>query len=111
MIKYIIMFCVSVFISSVSQVMLKTSANCTHENKIRELLNFRVIFAYGLFFCATFLTMLAYKKVPLSLGAVLETFGYVYVTILSGLILKENITRQKIVAMVLIVAGIIVYSI
>lgn len=110
MLNYIIVFLVSVFISSISQVILKTSANEEHNDKIREILNIKVIFAYGLFFSATLLTMLAYRKVPLSLGTVLETTGYVYVAILGRVVLKERLDKYKICGNLLIILGIIIFS-
>ena len=111
MLNYVIVFLVSVLISSISQVILKTSANEEHDNKVKEILNIKVIFAYGLFFAATLLTMLAYRKVPLSMGAVLETTGYVYVAILGRFVLKEKLDRYKICGNLLIILGIILFSI
>ena len=110
MLNYVIVFLVSVLISSISQVILKTSANEEHDNKVKEILNFKVIFAYGLFFAATLLTMLAYRKVPLSMGAVLETTGYVYVAILGRFVLKEKLDKYKICGNLLIILGIVIYS-
>ena len=40
----------SVFISSVSQILLKKAANKTYKDHIREYINPLVIFAYGMFF-------------------------------------------------------------
>ena len=110
MISYVVVFLISVLVSSVSQVILKTSANEEHDSKIKEILNMKVIFAYGLFFGATLLTMLAYRKVPLSLGVVLETTGYLYVAVLSRLILKEKLDKYKICGNTLIILGIIIFS-
>lgn len=47
--KYIAIWMVSVFISSVAQVMLKAAANRTYDRKIKEYLNPIVITAYGIF--------------------------------------------------------------
>ena len=49
----------SVFISSVSQILLKKAANRTYETPLKEYLNPLVVGAYGLFFCSVILTMLA----------------------------------------------------
>ncbi len=105
---YFILFLVSVFISSVSQILLKTSANIEHENKIMEYLNPRVIVAYGIFFLSSLLTVLAYKGVPLSLGPVLETSGYVWVAVLGRWILGEKIKRKKMIGLVIIIIGIVI---
>ena len=51
----------SVFISSVSQILLKKAANRTYESPLKEYLNPLVIGAYGMFFCSVILTMLALK--------------------------------------------------
>lgn len=103
-------FLLSVLISSVSQVMLKKSANKTYDNKIKEYLNPTVIIAYGMFFGATLLTMYAYKVVPLSFGPILESAGYIFVAVLSFFILKERFTWKQTLGMVLILAGIALFS-
>lgn len=97
-------------ISSVSQVILKTSANKEYTNIIKEYLNLRVVLAYGMFFASTIITVIAYKYVPLSLGPVLESSGYVFVAILSYFILKERLTKKQLLGMVLIVAGVLIVS-
>ena len=108
---YVIIFLASVFVSSVSQIILKKSANKTHENKLQEYLNLPVITAYGLFFGSSLLTVLAYKGVPLSLGPILEATGYIWVAVLGTLFLKEKISKQKMLGMAIIIAGIILFNI
>ena len=108
--KYIILFLSAVFISSVSQIMLKKSANKTYENKVKEYLNPWVIIAYGLFFGATLVTVIAYRYVPLSLGPILESCGYFFVTILGMIFLKEKVGKKKAVGLFIILAGIIIFN-
>ena len=76
---YVVIFLFSVFISSISQIFLKKSAEKKYESILLEYLNPRVIVSYGLFFLSTLLTMYAYREVPLSFGALLEASGYIYV--------------------------------
>lgn len=111
MIEYIGIFLLAVFISSCSQILLKMSAEKKYENKLREYLNVRVIVAYGLFFSATLATLYAYKVIPLSMGPILEASGYVWVSLLSLIILKEKISAKKAVGLVIIIAGIVVFAI
>ena len=99
-----------VFISSVAQVLLKKEAEKPHESVIKEYLNPRVIIAYIVFFGATFLSIYAYKVVPLSMGAILEATGYIWVTIFGITIFKEKIGGLKIFALVLIISGIVIYA-
>ena len=107
---YIAVLLFSVFISAVSQVLLKKAAGKKYDSPIREYLNLPVIAAYSIFVLATFLTIFAYRSVPLSLGAVLEATSYIYVTFFGVTIFKEKITKRKILALVLILSGIAVSS-
>lgn len=102
---------IGVFISAVSQVILKKAAMRKYDSVIREYLNPLVIFAYMLFVGTTFLSIFAYKGIPLSMGPVLETTSYIYVTIFGVIIFKEKMNIKKIVSLVLTIAGIIVYSV
>ena len=100
----------SVFVSAISQVMLKLSANRTYDNPVREYLNPLVVGAYTLFVASTLLTVYAYKEVPLSLGPVLEATSYIYVTAFGVLIFHEKITAKKLAALALILGGICVFA-
>lgn len=111
MLKYIILFLFSVLISSIAQVILKKSAGIKYDSVIKEYLNIRVIGSYSVFFLSTLLTMYAYKGVPLTLGALLESVGYIYIPILSFIFLKEKITPRMVVGSLFIICGIIVYNI
>lgn len=107
---YILLFLFSVLISSLSQILLKKSAGRTYENPLKEYLNPKVIIAYGIFFLSTLCTMWAYKAVPLSLGPVLEATGYIWVTILGIVFLKEKISAKKWAGLGLIIIGIVVFN-
>lgn len=109
-ILFSLIFLFGVFISSISQIILKKSAQIEYGSKIKEYLNPRVIFAYTVFFGATLCSVLAYTKIPLSLGPVLESAGYIFVAILSRLFLKEKISKKKMLGLTVIIIGIIIYS-
>ncbi len=107
---FLILFLVSVLISSCSQIILKKSASRQHENAVREILNPMVIGAYVCFLGSSLLTTFSYKGVPLSLGPVLEATSYIYIVILSRLFLNERITKKKLIGNILIIAGILIYA-
>ena len=107
---FIAIFLMSVLISSISQIMLKKSADKEYASKIKEYLNPLVFFAYVLFFVSTLVTVFAYSRLPLSLGPILESSGYVYVTVLGFLFLKERLNKKRMAGMALIILGIIVFS-
>ena len=103
---YSLFLLAGVFISAISQVMLKKAALKKYESKIREYLNPLVIIAYTLFVGTTFLGIIAYKGIPLSMGPVLEATSYIYVTFFGVKIFHEKINKGKIISLILIVAGI-----
>lgn len=100
----------SVFLSSISQVMLKKAAIKKYDSVLQEYLNPLVVSAYLIFFGCTFLTLYSLKVVPLGLGSVLETTGYLYVTIFGVVFFKEKITLLKLAALALILCGVAVFA-
>lgn len=96
--------------SAVSQILLKQSANQEHETALKEYLNWRVITAYMIFGSVLLVNTYAYTQVDMKYGPVLDTFTYVFVLILSWLVLKEKITRGKLIGNLLIVAGVLIYT-
>ena len=111
MTTYIIIFLSASLISAFSQILLKTAAKKQYRSWIYEYLNLRVIGAYAIFFAATLITVYCYKVLPLSLGAMLEASGYVFVTILGHLILREHVSKKKITGMVLVILGVIIVAV
>jgi EamA-like transporter family. len=109
--SYFMIFLVSVFISSISQVILKKSANKPSSSKLAEYLNPSVMLAYFLFFGSTLLTTFAYKGVPLSVGPILESTGYIYVAILSVIFLNEKLKLTKLIGYFLIIIGVVIATI
>ena len=100
-----------VFISAVSQVMLKKASMKKYDSPIKEYLNPLVIFAYVLFVGTTLLSILAYRGIPLSLGPVLEATSYIYVTVFGVVIFKEKLTKRKVLALGCILGGIVIYAV
>lgn len=109
--RYIGIFLMSVFIASVSQIMLKSSANKEKKSFLQEYLNGKVIVAYGLFFLSSLATVMAYKYVPLSMGPILEASGYIFVTALGVIFLKERVGKRKLLGLCCILLGIVVFSV
>ncbi|MCR1882337.1 EamA family transporter [Murimonas intestini] len=107
----VILLLVSVFISAVSQILLKKATYRHYDTKLREYLNPYVIIAYGMFFVSTILTMLALKTVPLSMQPMLESTSYIYVSVMGYFLLKERFSKRKILGICVILLGIFVYSV
>ena len=95
---------------SLSQLLLKKSAKAVHASKIYEVLNPNVIISYAVFFCSLLVNIWAMSKgMQLKEMAMLESLGYVFVPILSFLILKEHISRRTICATLIVLLGVFVF--
>ena len=104
-------YLIGVIISAIAQILLKKSADIPRESKIKEYLNIKTILAYGVFFVATFCTVFSYKYVPLSMGPILGTTEYIFIAILSYYLLKEKISKRKLLGLIAILVGVSIYFI
>ena len=108
--KYIIVWIISVLISSIAQVMLKAEANKEHESRLKEYLNPMVVTAYGIFFLSTFLTMYALKYVPLTYSPIIEPLSYIFVPVIGVLVLKEKLSKRRVLGILIMLVGIVIFS-
>ena len=99
----------SVVIASFSQVILKLGAGKTYNSKIREYLNIYVITGYGMLFVSMVITVVVYSRLSYLSVPVIEAVGYVLVPILSYFVFKEQFTKRKLLGIVLILTGIVIY--
>ena len=67
-----------------------------------------VIIAYIIFFASAAGTMWSYKVVSISLGAMLETSSYVFIFVFDLLVFREKANVRKIMAVMLIIAGVVI---
>lgn len=107
---YISIMLLGVFISSVSQVMLKKASMMEYSSYIQEYTNPLVIIAYMLFLIATFCSIYAYKAIPLFWGPIIESSGYLFVTMFGVLLFGEKINWKKGISLFTVVAGILIFS-
>ena len=107
--KYYLFMFGSVILSSVSQILLKKSAQKEHASFIREYLNPLVIIGYALMAGATLTTIAAYQGMDYKNGPIIESLGYILVMILSYFLLKEKVTPKKLLGYVLILAGVVIF--
>ncbi len=110
MAEYFMIAIFSGILSSFSQVLLKKSAEKQTKTIWREYFNSYVISGYVLMVVCMILTVIAYRGMPFKYGAVLESLIYLYIMVLSRLFLKEKLTKRKITGNIIIVIGVIVFS-
>ncbi|MBO5487600.1 MAG: EamA family transporter [Eubacterium sp.] len=106
---YYVLGLLSVTIASFSQILLKKGAMKQYDSFIKEYLNVFVISGYVMMFGSVFLTMIVYRGMDFMNVPVLEAVGYVLVPVLSYLFFKEKLTMKKILGIIFILAGIVIY--
>ncbi len=112
MIGYYLIVILGVLLASVSQILLKKSATVEHSSIITEYLNMRVICGYSLLALSLGLDLIAmhYGVLAKEVSSI-EALSYLFVPVLSWFVFKERISKSKAFAIVLIMAGVIVFFI
>lgn len=108
-ISYVLAF-LAVFIASVSQILLKKSAQIEHKHILSKFLNWRVILGYILLLGTTIINVFAYRGVELKVTPMIESTGIIWVTILAVCFLGERPSKRAILSIVVTIIGIIVFS-
>lgn len=108
-ISYVLAF-LSVFIASVSQILLKQSAQAEHKNFIFKFLNWRVILSYVLLLGTTVVNVFAYRGIELKVTPMIEATGIIWVTVLAAYFLKERPSKRAILSIGITIIGIVVFS-
>lgn len=98
------------FFTAISQVLMKQSAQQEHKSWIYEYLNWRVILAYGIAFTVLMVNTYAYTEVEIKYASIIDAFSYVNVMVFSYLILKEQFNKTQLVGNLIIIAGILTYT-
>jgi len=107
-IYYLIAAC-GVIVASFSQVLLKVGANRPHISFIRDYLNVPVIVGYVMMALSVVCSMIAYRGVNYMSVPVIESIGFILVPVLGYFFFKEKFTKNKVVGIIFIMAGIAVY--
>lgn len=101
-----------VFIAALAQMLLKSSSMNSHRSFLFEYLNPKVIGGYIIMMMSLVLNVYALNHgVLLKELSTIESLSYMFVPLLSFIFFKETITRQKMVAIGVIMTGVIVFFI
>ena len=107
---YYICVILGIFACSLSQLMLKKSANNSHKSKMAEIVNPWVVTAYAIFFGSLLINIWAMsKELQLKEFAILEALGYIFVPLLSSIVLKEHVSFRTILGSGIIIIGLVVF--
>lgn len=109
LVTFSLLYVCGVLVASIAQIVLKLGARKQYDSFIFEYLNPYVMVGYMMFFVSTIINIFALSKIQLSLGAALESLGYVFVAIFSFFILKEKFTLKQIAGYGCIIIGVIFF--
>lgn len=109
--KYGFLIFLTAFASSVSQILLNLSNKREYKSKIREYVNVYVISSYAILSLVLVANTYIMRFVDLKIAHALAASTYLFTMILSRIIMKEPITKSKIIGNLLIIAGITVFVI
>lgn len=98
------------FLAALSQILLKLSAGKKYKHIVFEYLNPSVVIGYGILILTMAMNVVAYRWVEYKYGPVLNATSYVFILLLGKIILKEELTKKKIIGNVFIILGILIYS-
>lgn len=99
------------FVNAISQILLKKSANKTAGRSfIQKMLNANVFCAYVIFALVFVVNLYAYRGVDFKYGGAIQSIGQVFVLMLSVLLCNEKLTKNRIIGNILILGGVVVYS-
>lgn len=108
--RYSSVLIIAVLASSLAQILLKKAASVPRKNIKAEYLNWQVFVSYLIFGLAAAVGMYVLRYLPISLVPILESAAYVFVAILSWIILKEKLKMLQIFGIILIITGIVVFN-
>ena len=107
--KYGLMIFITAFASSISQILLNMSNRKQYKSRIREYLNAYVITSYIILALVLVANVFIMRYIDLKIAHALAASTYLFTMILSHFILKEPITKNKIIGNILIIVGIFVF--
>lgn len=97
--------------TGLSQTLLKIGANQACEKRFSAAyVNPYTFTAYSLYVLATLFTVYALKDIPLKLFYTATSIKFVFILILSKLVLREKIDQNKLIAIGFIVSGVIIFN-
>ena len=81
-----------------------------HATFIASYFNIKVMFAYGIMFLSTVSSMWAMQYYQYKLISILGNITYIFVPVLSALLLKEKIGHKRMVGCCMIIMGILLFN-
>lgn len=100
---------VVIVFTGVSQVLLKIGAKQA-KNHVSIFINIYTLTAYSLYLLTTLFTVYALRNISLDTFYASTSLKFIFVVVLSRIVIGEKLNNRKLVAVSLIMIGVIVFS-
>lgn len=110
MIVYYVLAICSTFMAAVGQVYLKQYSICEKGKGLRKIFHFYLILSVVFFLCSTFLSIYVLKKLSFTIFYTLTALNFVFIALLSAIVLKEKVDKTKVIGIVIIVLGLVIFN-
>lgn len=108
--KYHLLFLFAVVVAGFGQVALKRAAMEQGRSLLLQYANGYVLLGYFLMLCSMGMISVAYRGVPFKEGPMLESLTFIWVPLLSSFFLRERITKNKTLGFLIIIFGVVIFS-
>ncbi len=98
-----------VILTSVGHLLLKIAASRASASGSRIYTHPVSILGYGIFAVVAFLSIYAMKGLDLKIFFALYSLTYICIPVLAYLVLKESFTRNKVIGVIVITAGVLLF--
>ena len=101
----------AVFVAAMAQIILKKSAEVNRNEKFwRKFINIWVIVGYAMMLLSSLLNVYALRAMPLNFIPIAEASGYIWVPLLSWILLKKKPTKRNIIGSTIIISGMLLFA-
>lgn len=109
MIYYLLTLVIVIF-TSVAHLLLKKGTVVSIEKHVKMYLHPYSIIAYVAFAIVAFLSIYALKGLDLKVFFALSSITYICIPVLSFMFLKESVTKNKLIGIIMISIGVIIFN-
>ncbi len=107
---YLILTLIIVIFTSIAHLLLKKGSVLALESKRSIYTHPYSVIAYIVFAIVAFLSISAMKGLDLKVFFALNSLTYICIPVLSFMFLKESVTRNKVIGIVIITIGVIIFN-
>ena len=103
------LFLFAVVVAGFGQIALKKAALDKNCSLLRQYTNTYIVIGYFLLLVSMGMASIAYRGIPLKVGPVLDSLGFVLVPVLSWIFFDEKLTKAKGIGFLIIVCGVLIF--